>query len=128
MPNARSRAIVAASDVVSWLMYLIGFLLCLAAIGCWTYQGYLWFKKGMWLSLPARQAVCVVRQYKLARFRSNCDASGRRQCGLPTFYHRNSGHDSVAFHRFILELRNLTLHHLSLNATVRRFVGRERGA
>jgi hypothetical protein len=59
MSNSRPRMIATAFGVLSWLLYVVGLLVCLAAIGCWAYQGYLWFKKGTWLPLPVSRYVSL---------------------------------------------------------------------
>ena len=38
--------------ILSWLLYVVGFLTSLTGIGCWIYQGYLWLKNGTWVSAP----------------------------------------------------------------------------
>ena len=47
------------ATVVSWSLYILGLLVTLSAIGCWSYQGYLWLKKGVWLPLPVSRYVSI---------------------------------------------------------------------
>jgi hypothetical protein len=58
MPNSAFRNIAKAfGNMVSWLVYLAGLLVCLAALGCWAFQWYIWLQKGTWLSLPLSKYV-----------------------------------------------------------------------
>ena len=47
------------ASFLSWSLYIVGLLISLSPIGCWSYQGYIWLKKGVWVPLPVSRYVTV---------------------------------------------------------------------
>lgn len=42
-----------------WVLYLLGFFLCLGALGCWAIQWYVWTTKDVWRTLPTSKYISI---------------------------------------------------------------------